>query len=163
MGDGSLMSGVTMLVLSVAAVGSAAAASFLKRGAAATAAFGGAVLVITAQYVLLDAVFPAIAHLVVFGAAAGVLALLRGGTARSRVAAPLIVAVALLLAGGVAALCFPWDIVAFESRDWLASVPVIGDTLAVSWQLPLVAGAVAVLAAIAVSFSIVRRRSSHGD
>jgi NADH:ubiquinone oxidoreductase subunit 6 (subunit J) len=157
------MSGVTMLVLSVAAVGAAAAASFLKRGAAATAAFAGAVLVIAAQYVLLDAAFPAIAHLVVFGAAAGVLSLLDGGTVRPRVAAPLAVCIVLLLAGGWAALSFPWDIVAFEGRDGLASIPVIGDTLAVSWQLPLVVGAVAVLAAIAVSFSIVRRRSSHGD
>ena len=149
------------LVLCLAAAASALWACLAKSRALSTALFSLALACTAILYIIQDAFFPALAHILLFGGMGLLFLMPPGKPARPArrsvvisVAASAVLFIVLLVAvffwrpeAG-----FGWD------RDGFASIPVLGDGMAVSWIVPLVLAAVLVASLLAGASMMVKRR-----
>lgn len=156
-----MTSNLIFLVLCLGAAASALWACLAKSRALASALFFLALACTAALYFIQDAFFPALAHIVLFGGVGLLFLMPAAGPVRPTRRALVISAVAsaLLLTLLLAALFagrpeagFGWD------RDGFASIPVLGDSMAVSWIVPLVLASLMVVSILAGASMLAKRR-----
>jgi NADH:ubiquinone oxidoreductase subunit 6 (subunit J) len=154
-------SSLLCLVLSLAAAAAGLWACFARSRVLAAVLFAAALAATSILYFAEDAFLPALASIVLFGGA-GLLFLVPGSgrvrpAPRSAAisAAASIALLALLLAAVFAwrpEPGFGWD------RDAFGSIPVLGDSMAVSWIVPLILAALMVVCVLAGASLLVKKR-----
>lgn len=161
MGEGgSIMSDLLFLCLAAVSVACILAACLFKKQRFSIPALAASVLVISVLYVVLDAYVTVIVHLAAFGGSVLMFALSgekEQSGKKNQLLVSLIVSAAVFTVLLYVSFSFPWDVFYEPAADGLASIPMVGDSLATLWILVLEAASLIVVSALLGGFLFLRR------
>lgn len=149
------------LVLSLTAAAAAVGACFMRSRVRAAALFAAALTATSIHYFMQDAYFPALAHMVLFGGAGLLFLVPEPGRPRPAVRSLMISAaasVALFFGLVLATLAWRPEVNLAWDRDGFGAIPVLGDSMAVSWIVPLVLAALLFATLLAGTSLLLKKR-----
>jgi len=156
-----MTSNLICLALSLAAAAAALGACFVRSRALAAALFAIALAASSIHYFVQDAFFPALAHVVLFGGAGMIFLMPAPARVRPAPRSMMVSAAAsVALFCGLLLVALAWRPEASLGwdRDGFASIPVLGDSMAVSWIVPLILAALLVASLLAGASLLVKKR-----
>lgn len=149
------------LVLSLAAAAAAVGACFIRSRVKAAALFAAALAATSIHYFMQDAYFHALAHVLLFGGAGFLFMVPEPGRLRPAMRRLLVSAAAsaaLFIGLLLAALAWRPEANPGWDRDGFGAVPVVGDSMAVSWIVPLILAALIVVTLLAGTSLLLKER-----